>query len=66
MMCPTVSPRSVVIPNDHPHPRPHQRRIAIRRRRREVYPMILEALLLFFTACAVFFALRTLQNWVVK
>jgi len=28
--------------------------------------MILEALLLFFTAAAVFFALRTLQNWVVK
>jgi hypothetical protein len=28
--------------------------------------MILEALLLFFTACAVFFALRTVQNWIVK
>ena len=27
---------------------------------------ILEALLLFFTACAVFFALRTIQNWIVK
>jgi len=28
--------------------------------------MILEALLLFFTACAVFFALRTIQNWILK
>jgi len=28
--------------------------------------MILEALPLFFTACAVFFALRTVQNWIVK
>jgi hypothetical protein len=27
---------------------------------------ILEALLLFFTACAVFFALRALQAWVLK
>jgi len=27
---------------------------------------ILEALLLFFTACAVFFALRTIQNWILK
>jgi dolichyl-phosphate-mannose--protein O-mannosyl transferase len=28
--------------------------------------IILDALLLFFTACAVFFALRTIQNWIVK
>jgi len=28
--------------------------------------MILEALLLFFTAAAVFFALRTIQNWILK
>jgi len=28
--------------------------------------MILEVLLLFFTACAVFFALRTIQNWILK
>ena len=27
--------------------------------------MILEALLLFFTACAVFFALRALQAWLL-
>ena len=27
---------------------------------------ILEALLLFFIACAVFFALRALQAWVLK
>jgi hypothetical protein len=27
---------------------------------------ILEALLLFFTACAVFFALRTIQNWILR
>jgi len=28
--------------------------------------VILEALLLFFTACAVFFALRALQAWIVR
>ena len=27
---------------------------------------ILEALLLFFTACAVFFALRALQAWIIR
>jgi hypothetical protein len=27
---------------------------------------ILEALLLFFTACAVFFALRSLEIWLCK
>jgi len=28
--------------------------------------MILEALLFFFTACAVFFALRSLEIWLCK
>jgi len=28
--------------------------------------MILEALLLFFIACAVFFALRSLEIWIAK
>jgi len=28
--------------------------------------MILDALLLFFTACAVFFALRSLEIWLCK
>jgi len=38
----------------------------VRRRCREVHPVILDALLLFFTACAVFFALRTIQNWILR
>ena len=38
-------------PSHHPDPSEHER--PVRRRRRPVHPVILEALLFFFTACAV-------------